>query len=151
MATPRRVLAELQEATEVEIHAHGLADLAMADASLLVLSPDPSGDYALTAGQLRSVRLNGAPFVLLEGCEAAKEGVALHAPWSLPIAFIESGASAVLASTADLPDAKAGAFFEAIRARVRSGQNPASALRDERLAWKARGESGWTESILAFQ
>jgi hypothetical protein len=150
-ATPRRVLKELEEATEVEIHAHGLADLAVSNASLLVLSPDPSGDYALTAGQIRSTRLAGAPFVLLEGCQAAKEGVALHAPWSLPIAFIESGASAVLASTADLPDAKAGAFFEAIRTRVRGGQNPASALRDERLTWKTRGESGWTESVLAFQ
>ena len=150
-ATPTRVLKELAEATEVEIHAHGLADLSASDTSLLVLSADPSGDFALTAGQIRSTRLRGAPLVLLEGCQAAKEGNALHAPWSLPVAFIESGARAVLASTADLPDSKAAAFFDAVRARIRGGQSPAVALRDERLAWRARGDNTWTESILAFQ
>ena len=145
------MLAELSSATEIELHVHGLVDLGLADSSLLVLSADPDGDYALTARRVRAAKLSGAPVVLLAACHAAQESAALHAPWSLPVAFLEAGARAVLASPAEIPDAQAAPFFDAVLARIRSGQEPAAALRDERLTFRTRPGGAWVDRVLAFE
>jgi hypothetical protein len=149
-ATPSRVLDEMAKATEIEIHAHGLVDLSQSDASLVALSPDTDGSFALTAGELRSHKLAGSPLVLLAACQAAQGGNELHAPWSLPEAFLEAGARAVLASTSEIPDSQAREFFDAVRARIRDGASPAAALRDERVAFRARPGSQWVDDVLVF-
>jgi hypothetical protein len=149
-ATPDRVLAELRDATEVEIHAHGLVDLAVSDASLIALSPDESGRYALTAGAIRATRMNARPVVVLAACRAARVAPFDHEPWSLPLAFIKSGARAVLASPSPIRDADAAAFFDAVLTRIRAGASPAAALRDERLAWLSRGANPWVREVLLF-
>jgi hypothetical protein len=150
-ATPGRVLQAMTRATEIEIHAHGLINPTLSDASLLVLSPEPGGRYALTAGEVRAHRLEGAPLVTLAACRAAYTGLQVHEPFSLPAAFIEAGARTVLAATVDIPDSEAGPFFLAVQERIRSGQAAALALRDTRLEWLRRDPESWVRSVLVFE
>ncbi|WIG98493.1 CHAT domain-containing protein [Myxococcus sp. SDU36] len=150
-ATPTRVLAAMARASEVEIHAHGAFSPEMSDASLVVLAPETDGRYALSAPQVRALKLERAPLVLLATCSAARATPFLHESFSLPVAFIEAGAATVLASTAEIPDS-AGRFFEAVRERIRSGAPAALALRDERRTWLAAHPSAdWVHGILLFE
>jgi len=148
-ATPERVLEALRTASEALFHVHGLVDLGVSDASLLVLSPGADGAYALTAGQIRRTPLQGRPVVVLGACQAAHTAPHLHEPWGLPFAFIRAGARAVFASPAPLPDDAAPAFFDALLSRIRAGQPPAEALRDQRL--QRRQESPWIDELLLFE
>lgn len=152
-ATPARVLADMRDATEIEIHAHGIMDPALSDASLVVLSPETSGRYALTADVVRQQTLTGAPMVFLAACSAGRAAstTTSHEPFSLPAAFIDAGARAVLASTVDIPDA-AGRFFDGVRRRIREGAAPAVALRDERQRWLERdSRAGWTRHVILVE
>ncbi|MCY0998956.1 CHAT domain-containing protein [Myxococcus sp. MISCRS1] len=150
-ATPSRLLAELAQATEVEIHAHGLVNLGVSDASLLVMAPEAGGRYALTAGQVRQQKLQGAPVVLLGACQAARTAPYLHAPWSLPVAFAEAGARAVIASPIDIPDAEAGPFFARVMERIRAGSSASLALRDERLRVLSTQPDSWVKTVVVFE
>ncbi len=147
-ATPERVLAELQSATEIELRVHGLVDLAIADASFLVLAPGADGRYALTAGQVRKRRLAARPLVVLAACRGAEAAPGRLQQWSLPAAFVEAGARAVLASPELLSAAEAEPFFASVRAGLRAGKPPAVALRDARLAAPA---SSTVQSVLLFE
>ncbi|AGC42335.1 hypothetical protein MYSTI_00986 [Myxococcus stipitatus DSM 14675] len=151
-ATPSRVLSSMSDATEIEIHAHGISDPVLSDASLVVLSPEGNGRYALTADIVRRQKLAGSPLVFLAACSAGRlASTTTHEPFSLPAAFIEAGARAVLASTVDIPDA-AGRFFEGVRQRIRGGAAPAVALRDERNKWLARdARNSWTHHVLLVE
>ncbi len=151
-ATPSQVLSRMSDATEIEIHAHGISDPALSDASLVVLSPEGNGRYALTADVVRRQRLAGAPLVFLAACSAGRlASTTTHEPFSLPAAFIDAGARAVLASTVDIPDA-AGRFFDGVRQRIRAGSLPALALRDERQKWLARdSRNAWTQHVLLVE
>ncbi|RKH40014.1 CHAT domain-containing protein [Corallococcus llansteffanensis] len=151
-ATPSRVLASMADATEIEIHAHGITDPSISGASLVVLSPEVNGRYALTADVVREQRLTGSPTVFLAACSAGRTtSLQSTEPFSLPAAFIDSGARAVLASTVDIPDA-AGRFFDGVRRRIHAGAPAAIALRDERQAWLSRdARAGWTRSVLLVE
>jgi tetratricopeptide (TPR) repeat protein len=152
-ATPSRVLDGMKTATEIEIHAHGLVDTSISDASLVVLSPEAGdGRYALTADAVREQKLTGAPLVFLAACSAGRSASsATFEPYSLPAAFIGAGARTVLASTVDIPDA-AGRFFDGVRQRIRAGSSPAVALRDERLKWLSRdARASWTRHLLLIE
>lgn len=151
-ATPPRVLAAMRDATEVQVHAHGIIDPSVADASVLVLSPEATGGrFALTTGDLKGQRLRGRPVVLLAACYAGHTSAYLHENFGLPLAFIESGARAVLAATQEIPDDEAHAFFEPVLARIRDGVPAAVALRDERQAWLRRHASAWVQQVLLFE
>ncbi len=150
-ATPSRVLAEMQDASEIELHAHGLVDLGRDDASFVVLSPETDERFALSAGDLRGTRLRGSPVVILAACRAAQVAPYLHEPWSLPLAFVSAGARAVLASPSPIGDADAGRFFDAVRARIRAGARASVALRDERASWLARNPQSWARDVLVFE
>jgi len=147
-ATPERVLAEMENATEIDFHVHGLVDLGVADASLLVLSPGADGRYALTAKQVRSARLRGRPLVVLAACHAAEGMPNRLQPWSLPVAFIAAGARAVFASPATLSDGEAEPFFASLRAAILAGKPAAAALRDARVQ---AGASSSVQNVLLFE
>ncbi|MCY1021543.1 zf-HC2 domain-containing protein [Pyxidicoccus sp. MSG2] len=151
-ATPSRVLEAMEDASEVELHAHGMFSSAVSDASLVVLAPDGDGRYALTADRVRRARLTRAPVVLLATCNAARTAPYLSEPSSLPVAFIEAGASVVLASTTDIPDT-AGAFFEEVRELIRGNARPSTALRDARARWLKEhpGDAWWLTHVLLFE
>ncbi|MFP2934173.1 CHAT domain-containing protein, partial [Pyxidicoccus sp. 3LG] len=151
-ATPSRVLEAMVDASEVELHAHGMFSPAVSDASLVVLTPELDGRYALTADSVRKLQLRRAPLVMLVTCSAAKTAPYLHEPFSLPVAFIEAGASAVLASTVEIPDS-AGGFFESVRELVRGGMRPSKALRSARARWLKDhpGDASWLPHVLLFE
>ncbi|QSQ22863.1 CHAT domain-containing protein [Pyxidicoccus parkwayensis] len=149
-ATPSRMLEAMESATEVEVHAHGLVNPNLSEASLLVLSPEEKGRYALTAGEVQVRRLREHPLVILAACKAAHGAPWMHERFSLPVAFIEAGARTVLAATVDVPDAEAGPFFNAVRERIRRGVNAAVALRDVRMEWLKRDPESWVRAVLVF-
>jgi len=151
-ATPSRVLAEMTEASEIEVHAHGLSRPKLFDTPFIALSAHAEGRYALTAEAIREHRLKQAPVVFLAACGAARRNPLSHEPpMGLPAAFIHAGASAVLAATVDIPDS-AGAFFEAVAQRIRSGTAPAAALAAERARWLgASPQESWVRHVLIFE
>jgi tetratricopeptide (TPR) repeat protein len=148
-ATPSRVLQALPGAAEIELHVHGLVDLGVSDASFLALTPDADGRHALTAGELRETKLPARPLVILGACHAGQVAPYLHEAWSLPVALLEAGARAVIASPAPVDDREAGPFFAAVRARIREGASPAVAVRDERV--KLGEGARWAASVLVFE
>ncbi|HLU68937.1 MAG TPA: CHAT domain-containing protein, partial [Kofleriaceae bacterium] len=150
-ATPSAVAAALSGASEIEIHAHGLVHPGMEDAAFLALSPDADGRFALTASRVRRLDLAGAPLVLLGACRATRSRSNLHARWSLPAAFVEAGASAVIASSEPIPDAQAADFFAAVRRRISEGQAAAAAVRDERMDRRDRPGGAWVDRVLVFE
>ena len=150
-ATPSRVLDAMGTATEVEIHTHGVFSPALSDASLLLLAPEKDGRYVLTASQVRARRLSGAPLVFLAACSAARTAPFPIESFSLPMAFLDAGARAVLAASVDIPDS-AGRFFSAVRERIRAGAPPAVALRDERRQWLGASPGDrWVHDVLLFE
>lgn len=150
-ATPAAVTRELAEATEIEIHAHGILDSDVADAAFLALSPDVDGQYALTAEVIRQQRLAGAPRVLLGACHGAYTTRFFHQPSSLASAFIEAGARTVIASPAPIPDADATVLIASLRQRLTAGQPAAAALRDERLRVTDAAARAWLDQIVVFE
>jgi len=148
-ATPSRVRALLEGADLVDFEVHGIVDAAIPDGAVLVLSPDRSGTYSLSASDIRGLHLQRAPVVLLGACRAATGSHYRDATWSLPQAFVQAGARAVIASLAELPDDRVGRFLSAVARRVESGAAPSVALRDERVEWLRRGER-WSQEIVLF-
>lgn len=149
-ATPGRVERELASATEVEVHAHGLVDLGASDSAFLALSPDIDGRFALTAGDVRHLRLSGRPILYLAACRTAEVAPQLHEAWSLPVAFVAAGARAVIASASPVPDREAPGFFAALRRRIAAGETPAVALARERSARLARDPESWVRGVILF-
>lgn len=149
-ATPARVVAAMQDATEIDLVAHGVVDGA-SNTSYLLLSSG-QGEPELSVPHVRKAALRGAPFVVLAACHAAHTAYMLDAPFSLPASFIEAGARGVLAATVEIPDLEAAPFFNAVRERMRAGAAPALALRDERMRWKAEGRgASWLDDVLLFE
>ncbi|WP_223633189.1 CHAT domain-containing protein [Corallococcus sp. EGB] len=149
-ATPEAVLAEMEDATEVELHTHGLSGT-VSDAAFLALSPDAAGHYALTAEDLEGHTLRGSPVVMLAACDANVGAWRYHAVSSLPSALIQAGARAVVAPSTEVPDVEAGAFFQALVESLRRGIPPAQALRDTRARWLQRGSARWVQDLVAFE
>jgi cellulose synthase operon protein C len=149
-ATPARVLAELAGATYVEINAHGVADIDAADASFLALSPEPSGRFMLTAGDVRGAKIDGA-VVVLAACRGARLAPYLHRRWTLPDAFVAAGARAVIATDIDVPDASAGPVLAEIRARIERGEPPAATVAAVRAAAIAKDPNSWVARIAVFE
>ncbi|HEX5746039.1 MAG TPA: CHAT domain-containing protein [Archangium sp.] len=149
-ATPARVLAAMEDATEVDVVTHGEIT-PHSSASYLVLAPDVSGPE-LRGPRVRQASLKRAPFVVLAACNAAHTTYAVHEPLSLPADLLAAGARGVLASTEKLLDKEVNVFFNRVREHMRSGQPPAVALRDEREAWRREGRArGWLDTILLFE
>jgi cellulose synthase operon protein C len=150
-ATPARVLSAMGDASEIQFHTHALLDVGISDASHLVLSPGLDGGYALTAEAIQHTELRGHPIIVLAACHSAQGARYQHEPWSLPEAFLAAGARGVFAAGADIPDREAGPFFAGVLARVRAGADPASALRDERMAVLASSPLSWVADVILFE
>jgi cellulose synthase operon protein C len=148
-ATPDRVLRSLRRASYAEFEVHGLIDAAVPDGAFLVLSQDTDGRYALSARDVEGQRLTLRPVVMLGACRAAAGSTVREESWTLPRAFLTAGARAVYAARVELPDAEVGAFFAGIRERLDRGEQPSTALRDEKLAWLGKGRT-WVRDVLLF-
>lgn len=153
-ATPRRVLQAMKSASFIELHVHGQVNPAEAGTAGLVLAADEGGRFLLSAIELENTKtaLEGSPVVVLGACRASSVAPFLHEPWSLPRAFLTAGARSVLAAPVDLPDGEARAFFVKVVARLRNGQDAATALRDERVQFlKEKPGASWVRSVLVFE
>lgn len=148
-ATPHRVGSELVRADFAEIHAHGFVDLGISDVSLIALSADLDGSFALTARTIAGLKLARAPFITLAACDAAYTAPYLHEPWSLPYAFLLAGARGVLAPATAIPDKDAGSFFRAVGDQILRGVDPAAVLRDQRMKRRG-GEADWVDAVVLF-
>jgi hypothetical protein len=147
-ATPAAVLAAMRTASLAVIVAHGVTDAAEPTAASLILSPDPQGDYLLTASKVRAATLLGSPVVVLAGCDAGRVQVSAE-PWSLATSFLHAGARVVIAPTAPIPDDTANDVFRSLIDRIRAGADPAEALVAERTARQAAAP--WLSSIVIFE
>jgi hypothetical protein len=150
-ATPERVMAAAEDASFLEIHAHGLLGRDATQTSLLVLSPDAKGRHTLAGDEIQRARLRGAPVVVLAACHASAIAGAFHSTWGLADAFAVAGASTVIASPDVIQDAGAPAFFTALRGRIAAGQLPAVALRAERMARTHSDERSWIDRLVVFR
>ncbi len=148
-ATPSRVLEQLESADLVDFEVHGLVDASAPDGAVLVLSPDSQGNYAISATDIRQLRLARGPVVLLGACRSATGSHYRDVTWTLPQAFVRAGARAVYASVAELPDDRVGDFLAGVARRLERGVAPSVALRDERVEWLRRGE-GWARDVVLF-
>ncbi|HEX3475532.1 MAG TPA: CHAT domain-containing protein [Kofleriaceae bacterium] len=147
-ATPAAVLAAMRTASLAVVVAHGVTDAAEPTAASLILSPDPQGDYLLTASKVRAATLVGSPVVVLAGCDAGRVQVSAE-PWSLATSFLHAGARVVIAPTAPIPDDTANDVFRSLIDRIRTGADPADALVTERTARQAAAP--WLSSIVIFE
>lgn len=150
-ATPARVLAAMRTAGFVEIHGHGIVGTSDDDAAQLVLSAGEDGRYALTATEVARTTFTRSPVVVLAACDAGSAAPSFHAAWGLADAFLDAGASAVIASPAAIGDAAAPQFFAGVRARIQNGSAPALALRDERETWIDPAQRRWIDQLVVFQ
>ncbi len=152
-ATPARVAAALTDATYVELHAHGLVDLDTDDGGFIALSPDASGDWRMTASDVRGLKLAGAPVVVLAACHAAEATPHALRRWSLPDAFLAAGARAVIAADVAVPDDLIRAFVDDVRGRLERGEAPAVAAAAARAALVARdpASASWVERLMVFE
>ena len=148
MATPSGVLDAIGDAELVVINAHGITDANEPSAASLVLSPDATGSYWLTADRVKQARLAGAPVVILAACHAGRVQVSTE-PWSLASSFLAAGARAVIAPTTEIPDDTANSIFEAIVKRMQSGRSPEQAVAEEREASGDRAP--WLANVVVFQ
>ena len=150
-ATPSRVLAAIETAGEVIVHAHGIVDAAQPDASYLALSPGADGRFALTVGDVHKAHFTNAPVIILAACRASQAAPVFHEAWSLPTAFVYAGARAVIASAAPIPDADAEAFFDLVRNKIHAGAAVAIALRDARSEWISQHRGDWVRDVIVFE
>lgn len=147
-ATPENVIEQMRDASLIEIDAHGVVDEG-SDTAHLVLATGASG-FALDGRRIASLTLEKHPTVVLGACQASRTAPFIHETVSLPQAFLEAGASAVVAAPVDLPDADARAFFGSVLTRVRTGEPVARAVRDERLQWLQKQGGVWVRQVLVF-
>jgi cellulose synthase operon protein C len=149
-ATPQQTLDALVGADVVELHAHGFVDLGVSDASMIALSPQSDGRFALGARQIAGLQLPREPLVILAACHAGYTAPYRHESWGLPRAFLLAGARAVFASPEPISDADAGELFRAIERRILQGQDAAVALRDARAPRLESDPRDWTRAVVLF-
>ena len=143
-ATPSAVIRALGSANYVEIHAHGITGVN--GVNHIVLSPDSDGTFTLTAGDLRALKLNRHPVVVLAACDVGRVGG--DQPWGLAEAFIQAGASAVLASPAPIPDLSAPGFFAQLRTLADHMDISVALLK---AVSTQPQPAGWTQSLVLFR
>ena len=148
-ATPARVISELERATFVEIHAHGLLNSEGYGGASIVLAPGSDGKFALSANDLKANSLLGNPIVVLSACQAAIVPRYQHMDLGLAGAFLAAGASAVVASPDPIPDRDAYIFFDSLRTKIENGAPVAKALGAARDSHPDL--SGWTDKLVVFE
>jgi hypothetical protein len=148
-ATPEHVLAQITNATLIEIRSHAISPDPL-DAPVLALSPG-ARSWTLDAGQISKSTLKSAPVVVLADCSGGVAARIEHQTWGLPLAFRTAGASAVIASLSPIPDRDAATFFDAVVAELKQGVSPASAVARVRAEKVRRVPTSWVRNVVVFQ
>ena len=149
-ATPTGVLKAARAATYIGIHAHGLNDRTISGVSQIVLAQESDSDeYLLTAERVRQERFTANPVVVLGACHASSMTSYHHDSWSLADAFLDAGARVVIASPAPIEDQSGAEVFYQIRTRITAGEDPATVVRDVRVAH--RDQAPWVKQLQVFE
>jgi CHAT domain-containing protein len=146
---PHSLLLEGKDATAPALRSHaeqvdlfhfGGHGISYGGFGALLLAPagdDLSTEY-LTAHEIAGLNLNGMKLVVLAACSS---GVGEHAGVvsldSLTRAFLEAGASRVIAANWDVDSAYTAELMTAFYDRLAAGQKPGEALRQAELALRA--------------
>jgi len=135
-ATSAMFLRSAAEYEVLHIAAHGLLNRDAPAWSKLMLAAEPEGGSGeLHAWEIERLNLRQTRLAVLSACSAAggtiwiNEGVS-----SLARAFLAAGVPAVVAPVWDIGDEQAAALMFAFHRELRSGLDPASALRAAQLS-----------------
>lgn len=139
-ATESAVRAAMRGAAILHVAAHARPNQARPDLAEILLAPDAASDGRLQAFEIRSVDMQGA-IVVLSACESGSGPVAGgEGPMSLARAFLQAGASAVVATLWPVQQNAAPLMAE-FHARLDQGLDAAAALREAKVALLRRGAS----------
>jgi CHAT domain-containing protein len=135
-ATRAALLDGIGRHTIVHLATHALVDDAYPLRSALALAPQTSGDGsgALYAEEVRRLTLPRTRTVVLAACGGAPEGlVATGRRLGLPYAFLAADVPTVVASPWPIGDRRSVELLTALHSGLRSGAEPAAALRAAQL------------------
>lgn len=134
-ATPQALRAAATTATMLHFSTHALANPDFPNLSWIALAPDPAHPNGLLfAHEIRRLDLRGVTLVFLSTCDGARgqlsrsEGAA-----SLARAFLDAGATAVIASGWRIDDALAHSLSAAFHRDFAAGASASEALREAQL------------------
>jgi CHAT domain-containing protein len=136
-ATRKGFVKHAAQASVIYFAGHALINQHRSDRSVLVLSPDSSGDTgALYQEELYDLHLNQAPVVVLSACDTgAVAGSPSEGFSSLARAFLSSGATAVVASLWPVDDRATAEMMTLFNRALAAGAHPAEALRQAQLLY----------------
>lgn len=139
------LVAALESAGMVHFAAHAVVDRTNELLSNIVLG---GSDTLLYAHEVAALRFEKRPIVVLATCSGARatEARRRRSP-TLADAFLAAGASAVVASSEDLDDARARRFSLMLHDRLRRGLTVGAALRDIQMAFAGEGRR-WDDLIV---
>lgn len=139
-ATETAVRDAMHGAAILHVAAHARPNGARPDLAEILLAPDAAADGRLQAFEIRGVDMHGA-IVVLSACETGSGPVAGgEGPMSLARAFLQAGASAVVATLWPVQQSAAPLMAE-FHQRLDQGLDAATALREAKIALLRRGAS----------
>lgn len=147
-ATPSVALAGMTKATTLVVNAHVLTGVGI---SHVVLSPDESQKYAITADDLNQVRFTCAPPVFITSYSLPSSISHSNGTLSVPEALLNSGSGPVFAALTPPPEGEGRQFFTSVLERLRSGSSPAVALKDVRMLWLQQKRGDWVKNVSLFE
>ncbi|MDX1632309.1 MAG: CHAT domain-containing protein [Thermoanaerobaculia bacterium] len=118
--------------------------------SNLLLASSPEMPGPLFVEDILDLPLESTELVILSSCSAGSGSPTGTGPASLARAFLEAGASRVVASLWPVSDQRASFILLDFHRRLREGLDPATALRRSQTELRHRGDSS-TASWAAFQ
>lgn len=134
-ASAERFTKMAPRASRIHFGGHAIPHLDRPEDSLLVLAESERQDGLLTASELMSIPLRSDAVVVLAGCRSAVGPVgSLSGMDGLARAVLVAGASAVVASLADLDDRASSRVLIEFHRRLASGERPEEAFRGAQLA-----------------
>lgn len=136
-ATPGRIRQAASSADIIHLAGHAITDMKRSTQSRLIVGGSPP--VSVTAGEIAGWSLPRQPLVILSACDTASGRAYRGAgPDSLVSAFIEAGASSVVAAKWAVSDRDTRAFMVDFHQRLRR-ESPAEALAGAQRAAVASG------------
>jgi CHAT domain-containing protein len=127
-----RTLNAMSTATLVHYAGHAMLDRQRPDRSYLFLGS--SADSMITGTAIASRRFAHSPLVILGACDTGGGTDGGFGGFdSLAGAFLDAGASRVIATAWPVDDAPTGQLMSLLHAALRDGQTPTAALRSAQL------------------
>ncbi|HKH47612.1 MAG TPA: CHAT domain-containing protein [Thermoanaerobaculia bacterium] len=150
-ATPRAFLEQAARGPEVlQISAHAILSAAHPEYSRLVLARDGAASGSFYMHEVRSLDLRPTRLVVLAGCNTGGGRLSIsEGSLSFARSFLAAGAPAVIASLWDVDDAASRELLTDLHRRIRSGEDPMSALRRAQLA-RLGTEHSWNWAAYEF-